>query len=399
MHSTTQFAMTGLSKCVCVAAPLKTNSLPRSQRPQSFAVVLRFAFLVPLLLCHGRRAYRRVASFLCYYFYKNVALAFGDFIWAHQNSFSGEVAYPEWLSTSFNAVFTWWPVIIVLAFDQDIPDSISNAQPRIYTEGIKREWFNIRLFALWMTSAAFQGSLAWILPNFLFGSFDYEAVDFWRASATSFTMVIVIVALKLALHDFKRCSLSCLLPIIGSIASYIIVLFLLGYVPLGQRMQPNLAGDPPVPGWIFSNATPILVIALASPLALLPDAMALLWVRKLHPSPLFQIRSKNLWLSRARLEAAKARPSILWYCMIYQICRLTIQKPALSFFLSVSTSLSICTAQETMHKAQPTYRYSMCIYLFMCTCLHMWVYMCKHKDIHRYVCIWVHIYTYVHVYI
>ena len=89
--------------------------------------------------------------------------------------------------------------------------------------------------------------------------------------------------------------------------------------------------------------------------------------------------------------------------MIYQICRLTIQKPALSFFLSfflsVSTSLSICTAQETMHKAQPTYRYSMCIYLFMCTCLHMWVYMGKHKDIYRYVCIWVHIYTYVHVYI
>ena len=274
------------------------HSWPRSQRLQSFAVVLRFAFLIPLLLCHGRRAYRRVASFLCYYFYKNVALAFGDFIWAHQNSFSGEVAYPEWLSTSFNAVFTWWPVIIVLAFDQDIPDSISNSQPRIYTEGIKREWFNVRLFVFWMVSAAFQGSLAWILPNFLFGSFDYESVDFWRASATSFTMVIIIVALKLALHDFKRCSLSCLLPIIGSIASYLLVLFLLGYVPLGQRMQPNLAeGDPPVPGWIFSNGTPILVIALASPLALLPDMMALFWVRKLYPSPLFQIRSKNLCFS------------------------------------------------------------------------------------------------------
>ena len=264
--------------------------------------VLRFADLVPLLLCHGRRAYRRVATFLCYYFYKNVALAFGDLIWAHQNNFSGEVAYPEWLSTSFNAVFTWWPVIIVLAFDQDLPDPTSNAEPRIYMEGIRRKWFNLCLFAWWMLSAAFHGSLAWILPSLLLGSLDYEAVDFWRASTTSFTMVIIIVALKLALHDFKRCSLSCLLPIVGSISSYITVLFLLGYVSLGQKMQPNLAeGDPRVPGWIFSNAVPILLI-FASPLSLLPDMVALLWVRKLHPSPLFQIRSKNLlWLAQTTI--------------------------------------------------------------------------------------------------
>ena len=255
-------------------------------------------------MCHGRRAYRRVATFLCYYFYKNVTLAFGDLIWAHQNGFSGQVAYPEWLSTSFNAVFTWWPVIIVLALDQDVPDSTSNAKPGIYIEGIRREWFNMKLFAWWMLSAAFHGSLSWVLPNFLFGSFDYEAVNFWRASTTSFTMVIVIVALKLVLHDFKRCSISCLLPVFGSIASYIIVLFLLGYVSLGQRMQPNLAGtNPPVPGWIFSNPISLAVIACASPAALLPDIAALLWVRKLHPSPLFQIKSKHLlWFIPTRPE-------------------------------------------------------------------------------------------------
>lgn len=254
-------------------------------------VKLRFRHLVPLLMCHGRRSYRRVASFLCYYLYKNVALAFGDLIWAHQTGFSGEVAYPEWLSTAFNGVFTWWPAIFVLAFDRDISDECSNAHPNIYIEGIGREWFNSWVFTWWMASAAFHGSLAWCLPSLFFGSLDYESIDFWRASTTSFTMIIAIVALKLVLMDFQRCSFSCLVPFAGSIASYLIVVFLLGYVPLGQRMQPNLSGNPPVPGWIFTNAAPLLLTTLGTMLALLPDLLDLWWVRRLHPSPLFQIRS------------------------------------------------------------------------------------------------------------
>merc|ERR1719375_2670732 len=42
--------------------------------------ISQFRFLVPLLMCHGRRAYRRVATFLCYYVYKHVVLAVVDMI-------------------------------------------------------------------------------------------------------------------------------------------------------------------------------------------------------------------------------------------------------------------------------------------------------------------------------
>merc|ERR1719375_3052823 len=40
--------------------------------------ISQFRFLVPLLMCHGRRAYRRSAVFLCYFIYKNVALLMAD---------------------------------------------------------------------------------------------------------------------------------------------------------------------------------------------------------------------------------------------------------------------------------------------------------------------------------
>merc|ERR1719221_1698709 len=80
----------------------------------------QFRFLVPLLLNHGRRAYRRVSLFLCYYIYKHVVLAVGDVCWAHQSKFAGEIAYPEWLSSAYSVLFTSLPVIVIVAFDEDV---------------------------------------------------------------------------------------------------------------------------------------------------------------------------------------------------------------------------------------------------------------------------------------
>ncbi|CAE7424695.1 ALA3 [Symbiodinium microadriaticum] len=266
-----------------------------SQAVQASDVAIsQFRHLLPLLLCHGRRAYRRIATFLCYYLYKNVALAWGDVIWAHQDNFSGDVAYPEWLSTSFNAIFTSWPVLVVLAFDQDIPDVAANANPQIYQEGVRRDWFNRKLFGMWMVAAAWHGSLAWVVPNLSFGNTAYETVDFWRASTTSFTIVIHVISLKLFIHSFSRSRATSWAPVVGSILVYIAVLFLLGYVSLGRRMQPNLSdgGNPPVPGWIFSNAAPLVQILLVPVIAVLPDIACLTWVRRLSPSPLFRVDRK-----------------------------------------------------------------------------------------------------------
>jgi len=266
-----------------------------SQAVQASDVAIsQFRFLLPLLLCHGRRAYRRIATFLCYYLYKNVTLAWGDLIWAHQDGFNGVVAYPEWLSTSFNAIFTSWPVLIVLALDSDIPDATALSNPGVYIEGIRQDWFSPSLFSLWMLSGAWHGSLAWVLPSISFGSASYDTVEFWRASTTAFTIVINVLTLKLYLHSFSRCSVSCWAPLIGSIALYIVCLFLLGYVSLGQRMQPNLSegGDPPVPGWIFSNPLPLVQILVVPLFAILPDMACLIWTRRLHPSPLFQVGRK-----------------------------------------------------------------------------------------------------------
>jgi len=70
-----------------------------------------FRFLVPLLLCHGRRAYRRVALFLNYYLYKNVALLMCDIIWMFQDKFRARIAFPEYLSIGFNVLYSAWHIL------------------------------------------------------------------------------------------------------------------------------------------------------------------------------------------------------------------------------------------------------------------------------------------------
>jgi len=143
----------------------------------SDVAISQFRFLVPLLFCHGRRAYRRVAVFLCYYLYKHIALVTGDMLWAHQNQFYGEIGYSEWLTTAF-PMLTTLPVIIVLGYDQDVPNQFANAHPELYSEGLDHTQFNVKVFLIWMSSAVWHGAVAWLVPSFTVGNNNTKTPDF-----------------------------------------------------------------------------------------------------------------------------------------------------------------------------------------------------------------------------
>jgi len=98
--------------------------------------ISQFRFLVPLLHCHGRRAYRRVATFLCYYVYKHIVLAFGDILWAHQRAFAGEIAYAEWLSSAYS--WSFWGSIETSA--TILPWSILSCTLRVRSTCTSTPW-------------------------------------------------------------------------------------------------------------------------------------------------------------------------------------------------------------------------------------------------------------------
>eukprot|EP00928_Gymnodinium_smaydae_P042814 TRINITY_DN28800_c0_g1_i1.p1 TRINITY_DN28800_c0_g1~~TRINITY_DN28800_c0_g1_i1.p1 ORF type:complete len:1249 (-),score=299.85 TRINITY_DN28800_c0_g1_i1:125-3871(-) len=238
--------------------------------------ISQFRFLKPLLFVHGRTAYRRVAVFLSYYFYKNMVLLMADFIWMHQDFFGGDIAMPEYLSIGFNAFFTSWHILFVVGFDKDVSDEVALQSPELYKAGPKRELFNGMVFGSWMLLAVYHGSVAWLIPNLWFGGTDNDKKVpsiYWVSSATTFTSVNIIVCLKLILVSSNPISKHTILPTIATLLLYLVCLFMLGYTGMGNSFQPCMED---IPRRIFMNDDwtgnkPIIAIVVSCIAALVLD--------------------------------------------------------------------------------------------------------------------------------
>lgn len=104
--------------------------------------ISQFRFLQGLFLDHGRGAYRRVATFICYYFYKNIALVMVDVFWTGYGGYSGQIVFPSWFTTFYNALWTSFPCIFSFAFDADISQVVSRANPYMFAAGPNHVFFN-----------------------------------------------------------------------------------------------------------------------------------------------------------------------------------------------------------------------------------------------------------------
>lgn len=265
-----------------------------NQAVQSSDVAIsQFRFLRPLLLCHGRRAYRRVAFFLCYYFYKNVTLAVGDMVWTHLDNMSDQLAFPEYLTAGYNIIFTSMQLIIMLGFDEDVPDAVSNAHPELYVVGPQGRLFHGRTFTKWMMYSLWHGLCMWMVPYLWFNvsPSDYDVDDhtsiFWVSSCTSFFICILLVNLKAYIFAMNYCKFSTWFPMAVFFVLYFPYVGVLGYTSFGIWWQPNLEE---VPFKTFSDHRGMLSIIVACSVALFPDILERLYWHFVRPSELTKVR-------------------------------------------------------------------------------------------------------------
>eukprot|EP00929_Paragymnodinium_shiwhaense_P111733 TRINITY_DN80020_c0_g1_i1.p1 TRINITY_DN80020_c0_g1~~TRINITY_DN80020_c0_g1_i1.p1 ORF type:complete len:1103 (+),score=174.22 TRINITY_DN80020_c0_g1_i1:137-3445(+) len=249
--------------------------------------ISQFRFLVPLLLCHGRRAYRRVATFLCYFVYKHVALAVGDVVWMHQYSFRGHIAYPEYLSSIYALIFTSITVLVVLALDQDFPDEVAESKPELYQEGLDRIWFNAEVFTVWVGSGVWHGVLAWLGANLTVGSDNTDTMEFWIGSCCSYTLVVTLVNLRLWMVSLNPWSPQVLGVLAFSFLCLFVALLILGQSPIGVWLQPQIEGVPFEMFAFWDDPRPVLSILL-TPLGLLFDLFIYRLANRVRPCPLYK---------------------------------------------------------------------------------------------------------------
>jgi phospholipid-transporting ATPase len=164
----------------------------------------QFRFLQRLLLVHGRWSYRRVSWFICYYFYKNIAVVFTEIWFAFFNGFSGQIYFADWLPQLYNSLWTSWPCILTFVFERDLSHENSLKFPIAYGAGQRRLYFTFKKFWKWVSLGIFHGVLCfWMAAAGLEATSSEDGTDtgLWLTSTLSFTLVIHIVTYKLFLES------------------------------------------------------------------------------------------------------------------------------------------------------------------------------------------------------
>lgn len=204
--------------------------------------ISQFRFLKNLLFCHGRKAYRRMSTFLCFYIYRSIALGWSYIFYACCTYFSGSLAFPEWLDMTFSFVTTSG-VLILVAFDFDFADDEALRRPELYKPGPRRSYLNVQVFAKWMFFATLHGVLAFAVPMYWLTDKEgrvTQSHSFWQASFTAFTLVIIIVHLKLFVVAVKPMNVIGVAAITLEMLVYIILSLILSSTWIGAIVAPDL---------------------------------------------------------------------------------------------------------------------------------------------------------------
>eukprot|EP01062_Namystynia_karyoxenos_P041806 TRINITY_DN304_c2_g1_i1.p1 TRINITY_DN304_c2_g1~~TRINITY_DN304_c2_g1_i1.p1 ORF type:complete len:1577 (+),score=517.38 TRINITY_DN304_c2_g1_i1:125-4855(+) len=168
----------------------------------------KFKFLQRLLFVHGRWNYRRMATFSCYFFYKNAVVSLALFFFNFFNAFSGQSLFDRWVLACFNVLWASWPVIIYAMFDRDVVNTDNLYDfPLLYKHTLlNNDYTGLRVLQ-WYCSAIFHSMVCLFVPlitcfqgDYLHGSAEGRDYGMYHLGVLVYTCVIVVITLKLAMH-------------------------------------------------------------------------------------------------------------------------------------------------------------------------------------------------------
>jgi len=164
----------------------------------------RFKDLKPLLLFHGREAYRRNSYLIYYMFYKNLLLNSPIIYFGLYSAFSGQVFFDAIMSQIFNLVFTSWPILIFATHDEEYTRETFLRNPFLYSDGPKNVHMNGYQFWNWAIFTIYQSALLFYIvfiasandPATLYQGKDQPAAiltDMWLLGILLYFIVICMV--------------------------------------------------------------------------------------------------------------------------------------------------------------------------------------------------------------
>ncbi len=133
-------------------------------------------------------------------------MVFVEIYFVFYNGYSGQIYFPDFLPTLYNAVWTTWPGICTFGLEKDLDDSKECFFPSLYKAGQTGYYFNLRVFWKWLFFAWAHG--AFIFFTVMMGvKFEATAngktVDHWWSSTLAFTLVFHVIMYKIYIECYE----------------------------------------------------------------------------------------------------------------------------------------------------------------------------------------------------
>ena len=117
----------------------------------------QFRFLSRLLLVHGRWCYKRLATTINIFFYKNVVLGITLFIQCLFCFSTGQTMFNTVYLSMYSVIFTSLQPLIYGLLEQDVPDYVALRFPGLYRYGQQGKAFNLHVTGYWLLNGLYQG--------------------------------------------------------------------------------------------------------------------------------------------------------------------------------------------------------------------------------------------------
>uniref|UniRef100_A0A8K9USY0 Phospholipid-transporting ATPase n=1 Tax=Oncorhynchus mykiss TaxID=8022 RepID=A0A8K9USY0_ONCMY len=262
----------------------------------------KFKHLKKMLLVHGHYYYIRISELVQYFFYKNVAFIFPQFLYQFFCGFSQQPLYDTAYLTLYNISFTSLPILLFSLIEQHINMDILKKDPSLYRDIAKNSLLRWPIFIYWTFLGVFDAVVFFFGSYFLFNNSTFtsngQMFGNWTFGTLVFTVLVFTVTLKLALDTHYWTWINHFV-IWGSLLFFVIFSLLWGGIIWPflnyQRMY-----------YVFiqmlSSGPAWLSIILLIVISLLPDVVKKVICRALWPTTTERIQVVRLYAKQDTLD-------------------------------------------------------------------------------------------------
>lgn len=170
-------------------------------------------------------------------FWKNVVLVLPQFFYAiSYTNFSGVTLYEPYMYQLVNVVYTSLPIMIYAIYDKELEESDFINNPKYYSTGIKRLYFNFQVFLMYYFKGICQALLLCYIVSLmdLAPQSDGTFLGFWGFGVTVFYFTQLMSTLKI----FILTNSFSLLVVLVTLSSFLA--FILSFLVISKLLPSNV---------------------------------------------------------------------------------------------------------------------------------------------------------------